>query len=41
MEAPAWPPGHTHSNQSDWIRVRATLIVSEVTQALWQGLWGA
>ena len=41
VETPACPPGHTHSNQSDWIRVRATLIVSEVTRALWQGPWGA
>lgn len=34
-------PGCAHFNQSDWIRVRATLIMSEVTQALWQGLQGA
>lgn len=41
MEAPACPPGRACGNQSDWIRVRATLIVSEVTQALWWGPQGA
>lgn len=41
VEAPACPPGRACGNQSDWIRVRATLIVSEVTQALWQGPRGA
>lgn len=41
VEAPACPPGRACGNQSDWIRVRATLIVSEVTWALWQGPRGA
>lgn len=41
VEAPACPPGRACGNQSDWIRVRATLIVSEVTPALWQGPRGA
>lgn len=43
-EAGSWrqlwsPPPHLppNCNQSDWIRVRATLIISEVTQAL---QWG-
>lgn len=41
-EAPACLHGLTCCNQSDWIRVTATLIMSEVTQALWQdprGTW--